>query len=134
MKHILIVGDDPVNVTIQKTILLNIPDTATTIIRDSRNITKLMEVNKFDLAIVDIDMEYLDGFGVAFHLKSRGFAYPIVAVTGRKESDFPKSNIALFDGRYVKPVKYESYVKFICKYLCDIMCPKTPDCALSKFC
>lgn len=135
MKHILIVEDDSVNATIQKTILRNIPNTTITIIKDSRNITKFIEVNRFDLAIVDIDMEYLDGFGVAFHLKNKGFACPIVAVTGHKESDFPKANIALFDGWYVKPVKHESYVKFICKYLCDIMCPKTNvSCGLSKFC
>lgn len=45
----------------------------------------LLEVNKYDLILLDINMRGLDGFEVIQRIRSKGLDTPVMVVSGRKE-------------------------------------------------
>ena len=46
---------------------------------------ELLEVNKYDLILLDINMRGINGFEVIQRIRSRGLTTPVMVVSGRKE-------------------------------------------------
>lgn len=62
-------------------------------------------VQRFDLALLDLDLPGLDGLALARQLRAQGFAAPLLAVTARADADAePLAKEAGFDGFLRKPV------------------------------
>lgn len=62
-------------------------------------------VQRFDLALLDLDLPGLDGLALARQLRAQGFAAPLLAVTARADGDAePLAKEAGFDGFLRKPV------------------------------
>ncbi|WP_342345488.1 ligand-binding sensor domain-containing protein [Pseudoxanthomonas helianthi] len=62
-------------------------------------------VQRFDLAVLDLDLPGLDGLALARQLRAQGFAAPLLAVTARADGEAePLAREAGFDGFLRKPV------------------------------
>ena len=65
-------------------------------------------VQRFDLALLDLDLPGLDGLALARQLRAQGFAAPLLAVTARADAEAePLARNAGFDGFLRKPVTGE---------------------------
>ena len=60
---------------------------------------------RFDLALLDLDLPGIDGFALARQLRAQGFSQPLLAVTARADADAePLAGEAGFDGFLRKPL------------------------------
>ncbi len=60
---------------------------------------------RFDMALLDLDLPGLDGLALARQLRAQGFAAPLLAVTARADADAePMAKAAGFDGFLRKPL------------------------------
>ncbi|WP_238382738.1 hybrid sensor histidine kinase/response regulator [Cognatilysobacter segetis] len=64
-----------------------------------------IHLQRFDAALLDLDLPGMDGFALARQLRASGFEAPLVAVTARADVDAePRSREAGFDAFLRKPV------------------------------
>jgi CheY-like chemotaxis protein len=60
---------------------------------------------RFDLALLDLDLPGLDGLALARQLRLGGFTAPLLAITARADAEAePQARAAGFDGFLRKPV------------------------------
>jgi CheY-like chemotaxis protein len=84
--HVLVVEDDALVAEVVCGLLEHLG-------HSSRRAAHAMEAlttvagDRFDLAVVDLDLPGLDGFELARLLRAQGFAAPIVALTARADAD-----------------------------------------------
>jgi len=84
--RILVVDDDPILCEFAK-VHLSTPDTSVDVVCDGLAAWERLNVERFDLALVDIDMPRLDGFGLLQKIRDDGRMWhmPIVMLTGRED-------------------------------------------------
>ena len=67
-----------------------------------------LEVSRFDLALLDLDLPGIDGVALARLIRRRGLALPLLALTARADGDAePAARAAGMDGFLRKPVTGE---------------------------
>jgi CheY-like chemotaxis protein len=63
------------------------------------------KLERFDAALLDLDLPGVDGFALARHLRAGGFRAPLIAVTARADAGTePRARAAGFDDFLRKPV------------------------------
>lgn len=102
--NILVVDDGPINRKLVRSILEEWGHQVLTG-RDGRQALEILEEDKFDLVLLDLQMPIMDGFEVARTLRARGDRTPIIALTGNALSqDRQKCRAAGMDAHVSKPL------------------------------
>jgi signal transduction histidine kinase/ActR/RegA family two-component response regulator/streptogramin lyase len=86
------------------------------VVHAAHGLAALAEVSgtSFDVALLDLDLPGLDGFGLALQLKTMGYDMPLIAVTARSDSDAePQARQAGFDYFLRKPVTAQMLLEAI---------------------
>ncbi|MDN5782604.1 MAG: ATP-binding protein, partial [Luteimonas sp.] len=105
--QLLLVEDDP---TVAEVIAGLLHAQGHTVVHAAHGLAALSEVaaQRFDLALLDLDLPGLDGLALARQLRTSGFSQPLLAVTARADPDAePQAVAAGFDGFLRKPVTGE---------------------------
>ena len=72
---------------------------------------------RFDLALLDLDLPGMDGLALARHLRASGFDRPMVAITARADPEAePQALAAGFDAFVRKPVTGERLAEVVARY------------------
>lgn len=110
--RVLIVDDDPALREILA-IALRDRDFEVTETSSSLDALELATLQKFDVAILDLDMPEMNGFELAEAIHMRR-PLPLIALTGRSQrADFKRTASAGFALHLVKPVTIELLVRSI---------------------
>jgi len=78
-----------------------------TVVHAAHGLAALAEVSNtsFDVALLDLDLPGIDGFGLALQLRTMGYDMPLIAVTARSDTEAePQARKAGFDDFLRKPV------------------------------
>lgn len=108
-KKILIVDDDAMQLTLMKEIFANYPVEVVTE-SDSGAVSDILESQKFDLILSDIQMPNIDGFELVRRIRNseRNFDLPVVALTGKRDlspEDFTSKG---FTASHPKPLQLKA--------------------------
>ncbi|WP_226468971.1 sensor histidine kinase [Luteimonas panaciterrae] len=104
---LLLVEDDP---TIAQVIAELLRAQGHRVVHVAHGLAALTEIasQRFDLALLDLDLPGIDGLALAQQLRAQGFTQPMIAVTARADADAePAAREAGFDGFLRKPVTGE---------------------------
>ncbi|MGH8053409.1 MAG: two-component regulator propeller domain-containing protein [Stenotrophomonas sp.] len=86
------------------------------VVHAAHGLAALAEVSntRFDVALLDLDLPGIDGFGLAVQLRTMGYDMPLIAVTARSDSDAePQARQAGFDDFLRKPVTAQMLLEAI---------------------
>ena len=73
-----------------------------------------VNTNSFDLVLMDIDMPEMSGIEATTHLRQRGFASPIVALTAYNQRELARlAGEVTFDGLINKPLELDSLLQVL---------------------
>lgn len=115
-KKILMVDDDAVQLMLMRELFANYPADVTTEINSSLIIT-MLEKQRYDLLISDVQMPVLDGFGlislIRHHDNPQIAALPVIALSGKRDlvpSDFTEKG---FTAHHPKPIQLETLINLI---------------------
>ena len=106
-QQLLLVEDDP---TVAEVITGLLRAQGHGVVHAAHGLAALAEASaqRFDLALLDLDLPGLDGLALARQLRASGFTQPLLAVTARADPDAePQARAAGFDGFLRKPVTGE---------------------------
>ncbi len=117
-RRVLVADDDPI---MREMMLARLSDEATTVVcvENGRDAWERLSREAFDLAVVDLGMPELDGFGLIAHLRQtpRTIDLPIVVATSRDDSEAIERAFAAGATSFVtKPVNWSLFayqVKFV---------------------
>ena len=102
--HLLLVEDDPIVAEVVQGLLREQGHAVTHV---AHGLAALSEVatQRFDAALLDLDLPGLDGIALARMLRAQGFVAPLLAVTARSDADAETlARAAGFDDFLRKPV------------------------------
>ncbi len=102
--HLLLVEDDPIVAEVMQGLLR---EQGHAVAHAAHGLAALSEVatQRFDAALLDLDLPGLDGLALARMLRAQGFAAPLLAVTARSDGDAEaQARAAGFDDFLRKPV------------------------------
>jgi CheY-like chemotaxis protein len=102
--HLLLVEDDPI---VAEVMLGLLREQGHAVAHAAHGLAALSEVatQRFDAALLDLDLPGLDGLALARMLRAQGFAAPLLAVTARSDGDAEtQARAAGFDDFLRKPV------------------------------
>ena len=123
-KKILVVDDDNVQLTLMKELLQNYPVQVTAEI-NSVAVERLLEENRFDIILTDIQMPVKDGFELVQMVRSHNNSFisslPVVALSGKRDllpEDYIKRG---FTAHHPKPIQLEQLLALISKIFGDTM-------------
>ena len=103
-RRVLLVEDDPVVATVVQD-LLRQQGHAVQHAAHGLAAMAALEADRFDLALLDLDLPGLDGFQLARLLRARGEGLPLLALTARADGDAERESLAAgMDGFLRKPV------------------------------
>jgi len=115
--HVLVVEDDHVNQTIVCS-MLHQAGYRTSVAFDGASALQLLERQRFDLVLMDIQMPVLDGLEATRLLRAAGYARPIVALTANvMASDVQQYRKAGCDDVLAKPIERERFFAVIAERL-----------------
>ncbi|QOW21526.1 hybrid sensor histidine kinase/response regulator [Novilysobacter avium] len=101
---LLLVEDDPIVADVISGLLRG---QGHAVVHAAHGLAALAEssMNRFDAALLDLDLPGLDGLSLARQLRAQGFSQPLIAVTARADADAePQAMAAGFDRFLRKPV------------------------------
>jgi len=105
----VLIADDNVDAAEMLAMLLQASGHETALAFDGMSALEAFEKVRPDVVLLDLGLPDLDGFEVAAHLRTRGRAVPIVAVTGYGDEIMrARTRESGFAGHLLKPVDYES--------------------------
>ncbi|HWS77774.1 MAG TPA: ATP-binding protein [Thermomonas sp.] len=102
--HLLLVEDDPIVAQVLQGLLR---EQGHAVVHAAHGLAALSEVatQRFDAALLDLDLPGLDGLALARMLRAQGFVAPLLAVTARSDADAEaQARAAGFDDFLRKPV------------------------------
>jgi signal transduction histidine kinase/streptogramin lyase len=102
--QLLLVEDDP---TVADVLVGLLHAQGHRVVHVAHGLAALTEIarQRFDLALLDLDLPGLDGLALARQLRAQGFEAPLLAVTARADADAePLARAAGFDGFLRKPL------------------------------
>ena len=102
--HLLLVEDDPIVAEVMQGLLR---EQGHAVVHAAHGLAALSEVatQRFDAALLDLDLPGLDGLALARMLRAQGFAAPLLAVTARSDPEAEtQARAAGFDDFLRKPV------------------------------
>jgi len=115
-RKILIVDDDAMQLSLMKEIFSNYPAEITTI-ADASNVKAILESEKFDLVLSDIQMPQIDGFELVRIIRNNNdpeiASIPVVALSGKRDlnpEDFTSKGFTAF---HPKPLQLEELLLLI---------------------
>ncbi len=86
------------------------------VVHAAHGLAALAEVSnaRFDVALLDLDLPGIDGFGLALQLRTMGYEMPLIAVTARSDGEAePQARKAGFDHFLRKPVTAQMLLEAI---------------------
>ncbi len=105
MKKILIVDDDAAVTNYFMVFLVQTDVFEPTVVNDSRKVEKLLEREKFDIIILDMDMPRVSGMDILRDMRGKGDETPVVVLTGVSDVDLAVNAMKLGAFDYlIKPV------------------------------
>ena len=111
--HVLLVEDDP---TIAAVIRGLLEVHGHGVVHAAHGLAALAEVSnaRFDVALLDLDLPGIDGFGLALQLRTMGYEMPLIAVTARSDAEAePQARKSGFDDFLRKPVTAQMLLEAI---------------------
>ncbi|MCK4236087.1 MAG: sigma-54-dependent Fis family transcriptional regulator, partial [Candidatus Krumholzibacteria bacterium] len=87
MKRILIIDDDTAVTNYFMVFLMQTGLFDSTIVNDSRKVADLMEKEKFDIILLDMDMPNVSGMDILRNMRGKGMDTPVVVLTGVSDVD-----------------------------------------------
>ncbi len=115
--RVLLVEDDPTIAAVIRG-LLEVHGHA--VVHAAHGLAALAEVSngRFDVALLDLDLPGIDGFGLALQLRTMGYEMPLVAVTARSDAEAePQARKSGFDDFLRKPVTAQMLLEAIAAVL-----------------
>ena len=86
------------------------------VVHAAHGLAALAEVSNtaFDVALLDLDLPGIDGFGLALQLRTMGYEMPLIAVTARSDGEAePQARAGGFDDFLRKPVTAQMLLEAI---------------------
>lgn len=115
-KSILVIDDDPMQLTLMKELLANYPLNVHTE-NNSRNVLPLLEANHFDMILTDIQMPSIDGFElvglIRSHERHRIKAVPVIALSGKRDLTGKDFTDGGFTAHHPKPLHLETLLQLL---------------------
>jgi len=118
-KHILLVDDNEINLTVAKTILTNAGIRVVTATNGLIAVEKLDAFN-FDAILMDIQMPVMDGYEATKYIRDKMLLkdLPIIAVSANvMKTDIQKSLEAGMNAHIGKPLNVQFLLKTLCQFL-----------------
>jgi DNA-binding NtrC family response regulator len=116
MKKVLIVDDDVAVTNYLMVFMMQTGEYEPTIVNDSRTVAELLEKERFDIMLLDMDMPHLSGMDVITHVDKQGLGLPIVVLTGVNDVDLAVRSLKLGVFDYLtKPVDDDHLLEVIDK-------------------
>ena len=118
-KKILMIDDQKVNLMVSKKLVENnIKNVTFDTLEDSRQASKLVQENDYDLILMDIQMPEIDGYKTTEDIRRFNMKVPIVAYTSRKSINAKKDAVSSGMTSYLaKPMGNEFFLRSIAKWL-----------------
>jgi CheY-like chemotaxis protein len=121
-KKILVIDDDNVQLTLMKELLQYYPVRVITEI-NSVAVQRLLEENRFDIILTDIQMPVKDGFEVVQMIRNNPSSYianlPVIALSGKRDLQ-PEDYINRgFTAHHPKPIQLEQLLALVSKIFGD---------------
>lgn len=115
-KKILIVDDDAVQLTLMKEMFASIRVHITTEI-NAANVVQLLEAEKFDTVLTDIQMPVTDGFELIKMIRNHNndtiASIPVIALSGKRDLAARDFTDAGFTASHPKPVQFEQLLDLL---------------------
>jgi len=121
-KQVLYIEDNPVNIRLLTRIFEHRDDAELTSIAVPAKGIQLLESEKFDLILLDINMPEYDGYAILKHIRNNK-AYdkiPVLAITAEaRPSEIQRGLAAGFSEYLTKPIRVNEFNQVIDRYLQD---------------
>lgn len=89
-----------------------------TLVNDGQQALNVIENNKFDLVLMDMQMPEMDGLQATTILQKRGFTAPIVMLTANVDSSSKKKMLAAgAKAHFAKPIDSQNFYSMLAEYL-----------------
>ncbi|MBT3182748.1 MAG: sigma-54-dependent Fis family transcriptional regulator [Deltaproteobacteria bacterium] len=106
MKKILLVDDDIAVTNHLMVALMQTEEYEPTVLNDSREVAGVLDNEKFDVMLLDMDMPYLNGLDIIKHVSKHEIDVPIIVLTGVADVDMAVESLKLGVFDYLtKPVE-----------------------------
>jgi two-component system, sensor histidine kinase len=114
---ILVAEDNPMNQLLIQTILKK-EGAGYDMVENGKELLELIDVRKYDLILMDIQMPVMDGVTAAQELRKRGYTVPVIALTANAQKD-EKANYlnSGFDAVITKPFRRSNMIDTINRIL-----------------
>jgi signal transduction histidine kinase/CheY-like chemotaxis protein len=114
---ILVVEDNKINQVVTKKILEN-NKLKCTIVDDGYAAISLLETEKFDIVLMDINMPIINGFETSKLIRNKGITIPIVALTAFDKQEITEEAIAAgMNDIIIKPFESSKLLQIISKLI-----------------
>ena len=116
-KRILVVDDDKAIRDILSDIL-SFMGFSVAVARSGNEGLNLFLKDPFDLVLTDLRMPGMEGWDLAFHVKSKAPDTPVVLITGLQEEEVMESDkVGHVDFMMFKPFRFEEMQETVCRML-----------------
>ena len=114
MTRILVIDDDQAILNFLRIFLMQAGKYRVEILQDSSNAYKLLEKEKFDILLLDMDMPNVTGLDILQFIKDNGIAITTVVLTGVEDIDLAISAMKLGTFDYMlKPIEEKRLLKVL---------------------
>ncbi|WP_300002717.1 response regulator [uncultured Cedecea sp.] len=115
--NVLIAEDNPLNqITLKEQ--LELLGCAVTLASDGEEALALWDISPSDMVFTDVNMPYLNGYGLATKLRSEGVTVPIIGLTANAMLDEEKRCIESgMDAWLVKPIELKKLSEILSNYI-----------------
>ena len=124
---ILVVEDNPVNLTVAVNILKNMGYAEPATADNGQEALKQMEHSDFDVVLMDCQMPELDGYQTTREMRARGLTMPVIAMTANAlAEDQARCMAAGMNGYISKPFNTQQLDQLLTHWLAETPRPATP--------